>query len=275
MSSKSLYTITLKGVSQVMLQENIYTGLLFFIAIFYVNQIASLYMLLATFLATYFAFEISLDENSLNSGIYGFNAALVGVAVELFFGVSFFSITLLIFGSVLTVLIQEYFRKNSFSLFVLPFILVVWLFLWLFSSFVTLENSLITDENLELFSMVFKGFSEVFFQDSIITGILFFIAIYISNKKASFFALFFSILASIIAYLLDFDLYSINMGLFAYNTVLCAIVFANFEKNSYIFALFSTIFALIIQIIFIKLSFIALTFPFVLASIVLLKFYKN
>ena len=37
MSSKSLYTITLKGVSQVMLQENIYTGLLFFIAIFYVN----------------------------------------------------------------------------------------------------------------------------------------------------------------------------------------------------------------------------------------------
>ena len=96
-----------------------------------------------------------------------------------------------------------------------------------------------------------------------------------SNKKASFFALFFSILASIIAYILDFDLYSINMGLFAYNTVLCAIVFANFEKNSYIFALFSTIFALIIQIIFIKLSFIALTFPFVLASIVLLKFYKN
>ncbi len=164
MSSKSLYTITLKGVSQVMLQENIYTGLLFFIAIFYVNQIASLYMLLATFLATYFAFEISLDENSLNSGIYGFNAALVGVAVELFFGVSFFSITLLIFGSVLTVLIQEYFRKNSFSLFTLPFILVVWLFLWLFSSFVTLENSLNTDENLELFSMVFKGFSEVFFQ---------------------------------------------------------------------------------------------------------------
>ena len=89
--------------------------------------------------------------------------------------------------------------------------MVVWLFLWLFSSFVTLENSLNTDENLELFSMVFKGFSEVFFQDSIITGILFFIAIYISNKKASFFALFFSILASIIAYLLDFDLYSINI----------------------------------------------------------------
>ena len=80
---------------------------------------------------------------------------------------------------------------------------------------------------------------------------------------------------SVFGDLLDFDLYSINMGLFAYNTVLCAIVFANFEKNSYIFALFSTIFALIIQIIFIKLSFIALTFPFVLASIVLLKFYKN
>ena len=57
MSSNSLYTITLKGVSQVMLQENIYTGLLFFIAIFYVNQIASLYMLLATFLATYFALK--------------------------------------------------------------------------------------------------------------------------------------------------------------------------------------------------------------------------
>ncbi len=75
------------------------------------------------------------------------------LAIELFFGVSFFSITLLIFGSVLTVLIQEYFRKNSFSLFTLPFILVVWLFLWLFSSFVTLENSLNTDENLELFSM--------------------------------------------------------------------------------------------------------------------------
>lgn len=90
MSSKSLYTITLKGVSQVMLQENIYTGLLFFIAIFYVNQIASLYMLLATFLATYFAFKISLDENSLNSGIYGFNAALVGVAVELFLELVFF-----------------------------------------------------------------------------------------------------------------------------------------------------------------------------------------
>ncbi len=46
---KAYIQSSLKGVSQVMLQENLYTGLLFFIAIFYVNQIASLYMLLATF----------------------------------------------------------------------------------------------------------------------------------------------------------------------------------------------------------------------------------
>lgn len=270
MSLKKYFENSLKGISQVMLQENIYTGALFIIGVIYYSISMAFGMILSTFVATYFATKMSFDNVALNSGIYGFNSALVGVATTLFFGINIFSIILIFFGAILTVILQEFFRIKKMPVFTLPFVLVTWLFLWIFSSYIKIGTDIvIEDESLNLLSTVFKGFSEVFFQDSIITGIIFFIAIFISSKKAAFFSLIFGIISSFLAYVSGFSNYEINMGFFAYNAVLGSIVISNFRNKPYLWAFITVVLSLFIQIFFIKYNFIALTFPFVLASFLL------
>ena len=273
-SFQQYYINTLKGISQVMLIENIYTGLLFSFGVLFASLSMGFAMIFATLFATYFANKISLDKDKINSGLYGFNAALLGVAVVLFFGLNLFSIVLIVFGSIVTVLLQEFFMKKKLAFFTFPFIATTWLFLAIFNK--SIANSEVRfDENLNLFSTIFKGFSEVFLQDSVVTGILFFIAIFIASKKASFFALFFVFLASFFAYILGFNLSEINLGLFAYNTVLCSMFVVGLKEKIFLYGFLALVLALIIQIIFIKINFVALTFPFVLTCFLILYFKEK
>ncbi|MGH2622374.1 MAG: urea transporter, partial [Sphingobacterium sp.] len=74
----------LKGLGQIMLQENAVTGLLFLIGICCGSILMGLGALLATICGTATAMFLKYDRNNLDGGLYGFNSALVGVAMMLF-----------------------------------------------------------------------------------------------------------------------------------------------------------------------------------------------
>lgn len=82
--SASVVSVILKGLGQIMLQENSITGLLFLIGIFYGSPIMGFSALLATICGTSIAYLLKYDKTEINKGLYGFSAALVGVAVMLF-----------------------------------------------------------------------------------------------------------------------------------------------------------------------------------------------
>lgn len=68
------------GIGQVMFQENVVTGILFFAGLLAGSWISALYALLGTVLGVVIAFTCSFPINMTNLGIYGFSAVLCGIA---------------------------------------------------------------------------------------------------------------------------------------------------------------------------------------------------
>ncbi|MBW7859088.1 MAG: urea transporter, partial [Leptonema sp. (in: Bacteria)] len=108
MNTKKLSSFALtilKGFGQIMLQENAITGLLFLMGIFYGSFNMGLAAILATVCATSTAYFLKYDKSDIEKGLYGFSAALVGVAVMLFLKPVLLSWLLIIIGSVLAAII--------------------------------------------------------------------------------------------------------------------------------------------------------------------------
>src|SRR5690606_10691635 len=75
----------LKGLGQIMLQENAWTGLLFLIGISYGSPTMGVSALLATCCGIITARIWKLNSTDIDNGLYGFSAALTGAACMLFF----------------------------------------------------------------------------------------------------------------------------------------------------------------------------------------------
>lgn len=69
-----------------------------------------------------------------------------------------------------------------------------------------------------------RGFGQVIFQGSVLSGVLFFVAVFISSPLAALYGLAGSILAAILSLHFSVPVVDLHIGLFSYNAVLCAIV---------------------------------------------------
>ena len=269
--------ILFKGVGQIMLQENALTGLLFLAGIFYGSIFMGIGAILAVFSGTLTAKVLGYDKNEIQQGLYGFSATLVGVALILFFKPVMIIWVTIIIGSALATIIQHWCILRKISVFTLPFVLVTWVIVYLFhhvypiavSELLTAETHITND-----FTFALRGFGEVIFQGSAISGIIFFIAVFISSPISALNGIAGAILAAILSALFSVPTASIEMGLFSYNAVLCAIVFAGDKPKDGAWAAAAVILSVAIAFLMNKFSLIQLTFPFVAATCITL-FFKN
>ena len=74
----------LRGVGQVMLQNNALTGLLFLAGIFYNSWLMGLGAIAGNFISTISAKFLKYSEEDIKNGLYGFNGTLVGIAIWFF-----------------------------------------------------------------------------------------------------------------------------------------------------------------------------------------------
>lgn len=277
----SLTTILLKGLGQIMLQENSVTGFLFLVGIFYGSLTMGIAALLATICGTATAFLLKYDKAEINKGLYGFSAALVGVAIMLFLKPVFISWIILIIGSALATVIQHFFMKRKIPVFTLPFVLATWLILFFTNNYCTdllSDASITTASSINYFTVGFNGYGQVIFQDNLISGVLFFIAVFISSPISVLYGFIGAVLSAFIAFSISAPVADISIGLFSFNAVLCAIVFAGHQIKDSIWALIAILLSLVISLLMLKFNFTQLTFPFVLASCITLfvkKKYDN
>jgi urea transporter len=274
----SLANIILKGLGQIMLQENPVTGSLFLVGIFYGSLTMGVAALLATISGTVTAFLLKYDKAEINKGLYGFSAALVGVAIMLFLRPVFISWIILIIGSALATVIQHFFMKRKIPVFTLPFVLITWLILFFTNPYCTgllSETSITTASSINYLTVGFNGFGQVIFQDNLISGVLFFIAVFISSPISALYGFIGAVLSAFIAFSISTPIADINIGLFSFNAVLCAIVFAGHQIKDSIWALIAILLSLVISLLLLKFNFTQLTFPFVLASCVTLFIKKK
>ncbi|MGB4655335.1 MAG: urea transporter [Bacteroidales bacterium] len=275
--SASIITVTLKGFGQIMLQENRITGLLFLIGIFYGSPVMGLSALLSVICGTSTAYLLKYDKTEINKGLYGYSAALVGVAVMLFLKPVFWAWIIVVVGSVLAAMLQHFFIKRNFPAFTFPFVVVTWIILLICRNFYTeiLAVPMPTIAHIsDSFSDGFRGFGQVIFQNKLVSGILFFLAVFISSPIAALYGLAGAIVSDIIAFGLAAPIDDINLGLYGFNAVLCAIVFAGNQVRDGIWVLLSVVLSVCVSILMMKFHLTQLTFPFVLATWITL-FIRN
>ncbi|SDN03120.1 urea transporter [Siphonobacter aquaeclarae] len=271
-------TAVLNGIGQIMLQENAWTGLLFLIGIFYGDVQMGLAALAGTVTGTLTARLLGYDDKEIRMGLYGFSPALVGVALTFLFAANGIVWVLVIAGAAMAAVLQHFFIVRKVPVFTFPFIVVTWALVFLLHKFTGYppSSSLLAPADLSDpsdFTTSTNGFGEVIFQGSFFAGLLFFVAVFVSNPVAALYGLAGSILAAAISVRFSEPMPQIRMGLFSFNAVLCAITFSGTRRIDGVLVLIAVVLATLIDIFLLKSDFSiltraggVLTFPFVLGS---------
>lgn len=265
----------LKGVGQIMLQENALTGALFLIGIFYGNIFMGIAAILSTLSGTLVARKLGFPPKNINTGLYGFSPALVGVALTFIFQPTpVIWILVIVMGGVAAI-VQHAFIVKNIPVFTFPFVLVTWLVVYVLHTYTSIPpsaeisspaiNTIIDD-----FSTSTNGFGEVIFQGSVIAGVLFLIAVFVNNPLSALYGLSGSIIGAAISARFEEPSNQVHMGLFSFNAVLAAIAFSGPRKVDGLYVLLAVVISTLVDIfllsihsdIFAKAGGV-LTFPFV------------
>lgn len=279
MKDKQLFlTPYFRGVGQIMLQENAWTGLLFLAGIFFDSVTMGLSAILAVIAGTLTAKFLKYDQEETSKGLYGFNATLVGVALVTFFKPEPVIWAAIIIGSSASSIITHFFIRKKIPVFTFPFILLTWILVYIFRHVYIIgapEQTMATDLLNNNFTITSHGFGEVIFQASTLAGILFFLGVFVSSPIGGLYGLAGSVISAALAFYMKEPFGDINAGMFSFNAVLCAITFSGFKQKDGLFVLMAVVLSLLIEAAMIRLSLTPyLTFPFVMATWITLLFKK-
>lgn len=259
----------LKGVGQIMLQDNAWTGLFFLAGIFYGSVAMGLAAILSVLIGTYTAKLLRYNEEEINAGMYGFSATLVGVALTCLFESTLIVWFFISIGSALATIVQHFFSVKKIPAYTFPFILVTWIVLLAFHQFPFLAQARVSIADIPLndkLNVILLGYGQVIFQGSSLSGLLFFIGVFINRPIAAIYGVVAAVLGGFIAHLLGEPMQAIYAGLLGYNAVLCAITFSGKKTGDFILAFISVVLAVFIMVWMRTMNLPALTFPFVLAT---------
>lgn len=242
----------LKGIGQIMLQENRWTGLLFLIGIFMGSWQCGVAVLLSTAAGTFTAMKLKYDQSEINAGLYGFSAALVGVALAFLFDTTILIWILIILGGALAAIVQHFFIQKKIPVFTFPFIVITWVLVFTLHHLTHIPPSALFSAEVistkyDDFLTCTNGFGEVIFQGGIISGLIFFIAVFISSPIAALYGLAASILGAGLSQMNGEPIKEIHMGLFGFNAVLSAIVFSGFKKTDGLWVLIAVFLTIVID----------------------------
>ncbi len=271
--AKFIVKSALRGIGQIMLQESAITGFVYLMGI----SISSLPMGLAAFFAsivgTITAILAKYSKSEINQGLYGFNAALAGVAIVLFVKLSIISALIIIVAAVSVTFLQHFFMTKKIAAFTLPFVIITWLIAIALKAFpeYSLPSHSFTSAELDFYTFPIKGFGQIVFQTGILSGILFICGTALKSRIAVIYGLVGAVFSAITAYILTTPIENIANGLASYNAVLCAIVFAGKEIGNILWAAIAVFISVLLWQTMIKHDVAALTFPFVAASYITIK----
>lgn len=290
--------INLRGIAQVMLQNNPLTGVLFLAAIvwgaFAAGAPEVLFAgLLALLTATLTAMWLRVDAQALRDGLYGYNAVLVGLALPTFLAPSPLLWAYVMLGGavsvVATLATANLIRTWHLSALTFPFVIVTWALLLAAFAFAGLGGGVppyagevtsldpAASNPLDLAAFiagVYNGISQVFLKASVVSALLFVAGLAVSSIPAALFALGGAVLAVISAHLLGAESDLVSAGLLGFSPVLTAItvgtVFYAPSLRVAPYAALATVFTVIVQaamnVAFAPLGIPALTAPFVLTA---------
>lgn len=290
--------INLRGIGQVMFQDNPLSGLLFFLAIGWGSIAAGMPQvavggIVALLAGTLTAQWLRVDAAGLAAGLYGYNAYLVGLALGTFLAVSPAWWIYVALGGAVSVVATlgtaNVFKTWGVAALTAPFVLTTWLLLLATYAFTALDGSglpmsaeIVPLEAAAANPLAFgdfaqgvlKSISQVFLKASLVAALLLLAGLAVNSLAAAAFGLGGAIVAVLAGHLLGAESDLVTGGLMGFSPVLTAIaigaVFYQPSPRVALYALVGTVFTVIAQgamnIALAPFGIPTLTAPFVLVS---------
>lgn len=268
-----------RGFGQIMLQGNYWTGILFFFAICYGSVWMGLAAIISNIIAVITAKMLKCDNTNIEDGLYGFNASLVGIALVAYFDLNIWVGFAIVIGAVLSTILMRFALQKKFPAFTFPFVLITWILILVFktTSLASSNSSgvFIDTSSLEDFWIEGHAFGQIIFQGSVISGLIFIIAVFINSPISALYGIVASILSVALSHYFNEPIDQVTAGMFSFNAVLCGIACSGVKRRDGLFVLLSVSLSTLIDIWMIELGLSTLTFPFVFSMwiIVLIKKY--
>jgi urea transporter len=274
--------VVFRGIGQVFFQENALTGACFVLGIALSSPLMAVGAVVGAVIGAATARVLKFDQSEVLAGIYGFNATLVGIATLFFFRPGAASISLLVAGCVVATLVTWLARRYvPFPTYTAPFIITTWA---LFLLGLALGAARVEPggplDGVGPVRAVAHGVSQVMFQASIWTALLFLIGIALNNWQHASWVLLGSVVGMLLgsyhataaARTLDPEslvdralLENVALGLYGYNATLAAVALSLWRR-SVIPPLLGMMLSVLLTDLAPILGLPALTAPFVVAT---------
>lgn len=285
-----------RGIGQVMFQDNLWTGLLFLVGIFWGayqegSPLVAWGALVGVITSTITGYILHLPDKHGANGLWGFNGVLVGCAFPTFLAATVWMWIGLIICSALSTVAQSaldnIFSRWKLSSLTFPFVTCTWIFLLsarLFQGFpaVYMGTPEFAHGHTEVIALGFgdlviywlRGISQIFLIKSWVCGVFFLAGLAVSSWRAALWAGIGSALSLFIVLLWSGPGADIAEGLYGFSPVLTAIAlgatFCNFSWKAAIWTVFGIIATVFIQAamnaFFAPMGLPTLTGPFCVAT---------
>ncbi|MDD6928342.1 MAG: urea transporter [Porphyromonas sp.] len=264
--------VLLLGFSQVFLLQSALSGVLILAGLFCNSWQLALLALLGCLVSRSVAALWRDTKSEIADGLYGFNGTLVGIAIGVYWEISWLSILLLVVGAALSTWLARALRRHTqLPGLTAPFIIAVWVLLLvsmlapqgvgLLDSVAQLEEG--QSQWRMLGVALGDSLGQVMFQANVLTGVLFFLAIAWESRRKALYTLL-GVLIPMLA--IPFVPETVwREGLLGYNAVLCAIYWASTSERRLLYAVVSVVLSVLLELLALYAGLIPLTAPFVLS----------
>jgi urea transporter len=273
---------TFRGIGQVFFQENAASGAAFALGIAWSSPLMAGGAVVGAFLGTAAARLLKFDEDERSAGIYGFNAALVGVASLFFFEPGAASVSLLVVGCLAATILTRLARSRvPFPTYTAPFIVTTWAVFFLGTA-MGAERALHAGPPAAVGPWIgaVHGVSQVMFQADVWTAAVFLAGIAVNDRRHAAWVLAGSVVGMLVGSwhataatrMLDPEslvvrsVYeNVALGLYGYNATLAAVALTLWRR-SLIPPLLGMLLSVLLTDLVPMVGLPALTAPFVLAT---------
>ncbi|MDR5603839.1 urea transporter [Staphylococcus coagulans] len=283
-----------KNISQVVLLENSWTGLIILIALWIGNWKIGLAAMVGSLLSLLTARFFNYTEAEIQAGLAGFNPVLIAIDLTLFLVWSWQNVMIILICILLAMPIAQAI-KNFLKPFHLPelttpFVVLTWIVLLMSRQFKFIQTNVAVlpltshihiDLNTPFHPVLafFNNVSQIFLIEHVLSGLLIVIACWIASRRAGLYILVANLLGLLLEFFLGADIGSLNEGLFGFNLMLTIIAIGvTFRSENYFHPILVFVLAVMmtpmmyaaIATFFEPIGLPALTFPFILVTWTLL-----
>ncbi len=258
---------TLRGIGQVVFQNNPWSGLVILLGILFNSWIYAAICVVGVLASTLTAIMLKADRGLIRDGLFGFNGALVALSLIAFTSENFQTgaipspamFVYLVCGAALSTMafasIATLLGPHKVAPLTMPFVLIGWLFLFAILKFDAIDaGPMAKPVSPDQFSYVepivlptwYMGIGasigQIFFQDNWITGYIILVGIAIHSRIGAGMCLLGAIVGTAVAAIFGGPEGAIRDGLFGYNAALTAMAlggfFLVFTWRSFLYAIF-------------------------------------